>query len=243
MASYYDSYDSRPRPSRRDEPSTKSRTESHLKPTAGPYPTSPSVQGRARGGVHTDGQNDHDYNHATRRSSRQSYDPRYHYPPPLPPDTGRPPRHPPSPNRKRYTWPPLPTCEDEATALAKEAGTQKLLQDTCKDEASSRGTIDQEPLLQDVPEFMHRDERRFVRVSDSSREKTTSHLPTPPSSEDERARKASRRPSKLDMSFKKVDDNVPEIAKRAASPYAFRPSRQPKNDASGDRLLFARNHA
>ena len=236
MASSYDAYDSRPRSSRRNESFSKSRDRYYLKPTAGPHFTSSSGEGRGRGGVNGDGQSDNEY--ASKRSSRPSLDPRYHYPPPLPPDTGRTPHYPPSPNRRQYSWPPQPTCEDEAAALAKEAGTQSLLKTVGKDEARSRGTIDQEPIVQDVPELVNREERRFVPVTDNARQQATSPpVITPPTSEDERERKAKRRPSKLDMSFNKFDDSVPEMSKRAASPYAFKPSRQPKDEPSADAFL------
>ena len=231
MASYYDAYDSRPRPSRRHESLTRSKDESYLKPTAG------ASEPRQRVGERpSDGQNN-GYG-SERPANRPSYDPRYHYPPPLPPDTGRPQRQPPSPNRKRFTWPPQPTCEDEATALAKEAGTQKVLSEIRKDEARSRGTVDQWPIVKDVPEFIGKDERAYVVTSDSDSKSTTSNLPTPPTSEDEKARKANRRPSRLSMKFDNRDSAVPEMSRRAASsPYTYRPTKTAQDDMSFDRFL------
>ena len=226
MASYYDAYDSPSRPSRRNDSYTQSY---YLKPTTGA-----NEPPRRRGGEKaTEGQNS---GYPSQRSPNgYSHDPRYDYPPPLPPDTGRPPRRTASPYRKRHIWPPQPTCEDEATALAKEAGTQKQLREVGKDVAESRGTVNQETLIEDVPEFMNKDERRFVL---GSRDSGVAGLPTPPTSEDEKARKASRRPSKLNMNFNKVSNSVPEVGKRPASPYAFSKSNaQSRDEPSFDRFL------
>ncbi len=121
--------------------------------------------------------------------------------------------------------------------MKKEAGSQRLLRDLSKDEVPSRGRVDQEPMIEDVPEYINKDERRFVMGGRGSPDKQ----PTPPTSEDERARRrARRRPSKLDMNFKKVDDSVPEIlSKRTSSPYAFTTaSHTPaKEDIAGGRFL------
>lgn len=226
MASY-DSYDSQsPRYSRpRNE---------YLKPT-----TDASGTRRRVGETTSDGQNrEQRGQRSPNRHPRKEYDTRYDYPPPLPPDTGRSvPRREHSRLRKRRSWPPLPTCEDEATSLRKEAGSQKLLRELSKNEVPSRGRVDQEPMIEDVPEFINKDERRFVMRERSDVDKQ----PTPPTSEDERARrKARRRPSKLDMNFKKVDEGVPEILnKRTSSPYAFSKAGQipAKEEASAGRFL------
>lgn len=225
MASYYDAYDSRSRPSRRNELPTRSRDEYYLKPTTGanePRRSGESVTGQNRSCA------------SQRSPNRYGYASRDDYPPHLPPDTGRPPRRSASTNRQRSSWPPLPTCEDEATALAKEAGTQKQLRDIGKDAAESRGTVNQEPIIQDVPELINKDERRFVL---GGRDIDGANLPTPPTSEDEKVRKANRRPSKLDTNFIKVQNSVPEMGKRPASPYAFKPSTQSQDEPAFDRFL------
>ncbi|KAK5116090.1 hypothetical protein LTR85_009372 [Meristemomyces frigidus] len=171
-----------------------------------------------------------------RRPYRHSYDQRYHFPPPPPPpDSGRPGRPHRSPLRRRYEWPPQPTCEDEAVALAKEAGAGDLLKEIGRDEAGSRGTIDQDPIIQEVPEFINQHDRRFVVVSDSEKDLTSTGIPTPPTSEDERARKVRRRPSRLNTA---LDDGVPELSKRTSSPYAFtKPTKLQRDVSSADRFL------
>lgn len=142
--------------------------------------------------------------------SATRYDPRYHYPPPPPAASERAPR-------KRRVWPPQPVVEDEAIALRKEAGSQRLLKSVGRDEVPSPGTIDQDPVIVDNPEYINEHEKRFVfkQVPDRG----ISALPTPPTSEDERARKARRRPSRLES--KKDDERAPELATRTASPYAY----------------------
>ena len=221
------------RSSRRYDTYPRPRDDSYLRPSAGT-----SEPRRRSGERREDGKNQGN----ARRPSPYGYskDPTHDYadyPPPLPPDTGRPSRPKRSPSRRRPSWPPAPTCEDEAASLSKEAGSQQLLFNVGKDEARSRGKIDQEPILEDVLEYINQHERRFV-LSEQPTPKTD--LPTPPTSEDEKARKARRRPSKLDMGFQKVNDHVPEMTKRSASPYAYsRPSTQPKDETPTDRFLSA----
>ena len=223
MASYYD-YDPRQRSSRRNDSYTRPQEDSYLKPTSG------ASEPRRRVGEGQSGRYE-----SQRSSSRYRYDSKDDYPPPLGPDTGRPPRRAPSRNRKRYSWPPQPSCEDEATSLAKEAGAQKLLKDVGKDKAVSRGRLNQEPIIEDVPELINKDERRFVL---STQETSNSRLPTPPTSEDERTRKANRKPSKLNMNFNKVSNTVPEASKRPASPYAFsKPTSSRKDELPIERFL------
>ncbi|KAK3680393.1 hypothetical protein LTR37_021270 [Vermiconidia calcicola] len=231
MASYYDADDSRTRPSRRNDPYQRPRDEDLLKPTTGARDS-----GRRVGETSTDGQNN-GYSRKQRSPNRYAYDSRYgDYPPPLPPDTGRPPapaRRAVSSTRRRNSWPPKASCEDEAASLAKEAGSKQLLKEIGKDEVRSRGSVDQEPMILEVPEYINQDERRFVL----DRDRPSSDLPTPPSSEDERTRKARRRPSKLNMKFDKLDENVPEMNKRTSSPYAYtNPKRLSKDDLSFDRF-------
>lgn len=158
--------------------------------------------------------------YSTPRSYRHSsYHPEYH-PSPPPPDQGRPgppPARAPQPQR-RNTWPPPVTCEDEAVSLAKEAGTAALLKDIGKDEAQLRGTVDQDPIVQDVEELSNQFERRFVLSGETMKDAASTGIPTPPTSEDERARKMKRRPSRLQID---LEDRAPEVQGRTASPYAI----------------------
>ncbi|KAK3072961.1 hypothetical protein LTR53_005872 [Teratosphaeriaceae sp. CCFEE 6253] len=235
MAAYYDPYDSRPRITPRTDSFSRPRdSESYVKPAAG-Y-ASPSHYERV-GEVTARP----DYLPRAQRYSYESRDPgyQYQYPPPPPPDVGRPGPPPRShTNRPRDSWPPSPKCEEEAVSLAREAGTAAILEglkEVGKDEVQSRGVIDQEPLIEEVPEFVNQDERRFVLASDSEKEGRSTGIPTPPTSEDERTRRLRRRPSRLRTHF---DNAVPEVTRRTASPYAFtRPSKLPKDRSSSDRFL------
>lgn len=111
-------------------------------------------------------------------------------------------------------------------SLKKEANAQDLIKEVVQDEVPARGSVDQEPLIQDT-ELVNMLERRFV-LAESGR---SNGAPTPPTSEDEKARKARRKPSKLDISS---GDSVPEVSKRTSSPYAF----SKHNDtSSSDRFL------
>ncbi|GAB7360450.1 hypothetical protein MBLNU230_g8404t1 [Neophaeotheca triangularis] len=167
-------------------------------------------------------------------SAEYRYDPRYQYPSSsglLAPEGGRHGRsrsH--SRRRKRHPWPPAPLAEDEAASLAKEAGTQRILKDIGKDAAISRGSVDQEPIIEEVP-GMYRDYSHVV-VSDDESVKSKNGLPTPPTSEeDEKARRGRRRPSRLYTDF----NAIPDFTKRTSSPYAFsKPSVLPKDRSSGE---------
>jgi len=118
-------------------------------------------------------------------------------------------------------------------SLAKEVDGQKVLRESGKDEAQSRGTIDQDPIIQDVPERINEHERRFVVVSDLEGEAKSSGALTPPTSEDERTRRVKRRPSAIHTD---LNQKVPEMGKRTASPYAFTKPPQPTS-SSNDRFL------
>ena len=230
MASYYnyDPYDSRPRQSHRTESfSRPTRDDGFLKPNAGP-------RENASGGERRSGGPDSPSTYANRPSNRPSndsrydsrYDPRYSYPP----------RRSPSRARKRRSWPPQPCVEDEVTSLKKEAGSDRLVRQAGKEDVVLRGKIDQEPIIEDVSESANKDAKRHVPKPKDGR--STGGLPTPPSSEDERQRKASRRPSKLDMSFRDLDAFVPEMNKRTSTPYSFTRSAQtPQPQPSDARFL------
>lgn len=164
---YYDSYDSRPRARSRSRPqprpadSARSRVkdEAYLSPTV-PYamPTLPQIVGSDE---FTD-------TGISRRSERYSYDDRYSYPSHHSQDPAR------SKSKarsvqKRRSWPPAPIVESEATSLAKEAKTKQTTGGSNEDEAPSKGVIDQEPIIQDVPEYIEAQKRQSVLQSDSEK--------------------------------------------------------------------------
>lgn len=227
---HYESYEATKRPQRRYETT--------------PAPTSSAPQdAHVRAGYvlshrHINQHNANTINRHSHYSSRPSsdrYDPRYHAlrapstpsSPSTPTSSIRGSR---SPLRKRRSWPPQPCAEDEVTSLRKEAGAQKLLKEIAKDDVPSRGSIDQDPLIAEVPGYQSQNERRFVW---SGSERGSTGILTPPTSEDERAGKtARRRPSRLNIS--KDDESVPEMAKRTASPYAYKPSNLKREESSGE---------
>ncbi|KAK4506961.1 hypothetical protein PRZ48_000694 [Zasmidium cellare] len=170
----------------------------------------------------------------SRPNNRYSYD---HYQPrpyyaPRSPTSERVPRYSPrSPvAKRRSSWPPPAFAEDEVVSLRRESNAQQLLRDVGKDEAAARGTIDQEPLIIDNADV--KCDRRYA-ASDSERDtRKPMAMPTPPTSEDERARKARRKPSKLVIN---EDDRVPEMSKRTSSPYAFTKPTKLQSTNSNDR--------
>ncbi|OQO08484.1 hypothetical protein B0A48_06354 [Cryoendolithus antarcticus] len=109
--------------------------------------------------------------------------------------------------------------ESEAASLAKEAGERRPLSEGGKDEAISRGDVDQEPIIQDAPDYVPEHERRFVFIPKSAPGGTSSRgVPTPPTSEDERTRRRRRHPENLNLSS---GPTAPEIDRRKAAPYAY----------------------
>ena len=112
-----------------------------------------------------------------------------------------------SPPRPRRTWPPPPTVEDEKTALARESRHD---QGSVSDETPSRGSLDQDPIILEVPEYIP--DRRFVMLPSES--KTTKSNPTPPTSDDERNKRGRKKVPKLETV------SLPEMG-REPSPYAW----------------------
>ncbi|KAM0706490.1 hypothetical protein Q7P35_005817 [Cladosporium inversicolor] len=155
-----------------------------------------------------------------RRSDRYSYDDRYSYPSQRSHDPTRARSRARSSVRKRRSWPPPPIVESEATSLAREAWSKQPPSESGEDEAPSKGDIDQEPIIQDVPGMHVPQEQRYVLLSDSEKEAPSAKsIPTPPTSEDEKAsRGRSKRPSNLGLDMSEV---APEFQKRAPSTYAY----------------------
>ncbi|KAH7318603.1 hypothetical protein B0I35DRAFT_479090 [Stachybotrys elegans] len=65
----------------------------------------------------------------------------------------------------RRSYPPAPTCEDEADSIAREHGVP-LASTSLDDEPQSRGEVDQNPIMVEVHEF--NPERRFVLVENTN---------------------------------------------------------------------------
>ncbi|WPH03336.1 Hypothetical protein R9X50_00621300 [Acrodontium crateriforme] len=230
MASYHNTYDLRPRQSTREDTaySPSPRNPSFLTPPAGQT----STRGQRRSD--DEARSASTYRSSREKSTRYHYDPRDNYPPPLSPSLGRP--EPPRLPRKRASWPPRPTCEDERASLAREAGTQVLLNTLKKDEAVSRGSIDQEPILQYSPEFKHKFEESCSSTGLTTGRKSTqgSGIPTPPSSGDERFQNVH---SQTSWPNKPIHE-VPELSRRTAAPYSYtKPANVPNISTSSDRFL------
>jgi hypothetical protein len=166
----------------------------------------------------------------SRRSDRYSYDDRYSYPSHHPQDPARRSKSTArSVVHKRRSWPPAPIVESEAASLAREARLKRPPSEKGEDEAPSKGEIDQEPIIQDVPEYLNAQGRGNAVVSDSEKEAPSAKsIPTPPTSEDERAsRGRSKRPSNLELD---MSDIAPEFQRRAPSTYAYSRSTPVKED-------------
>lgn len=166
---------------------------------------------------------------SSRRSDRYSYDDRYSYPSQRSHDSTRSKSTARSAVRKRGSWPPPPIVESEATSLAREAWSKPPRSDSGEDEAPSKGDIDQEPIIEDVPGMSVPQEQKYVVLSDSEREAPSAKsIPTPPTSEDERvSRGRSKKPSGLGLDMSEI---APEFQKRAPSTYAYSRSTPVKED-------------
>ncbi|KAH9819326.1 hypothetical protein Tdes44962_MAKER05272 [Teratosphaeria destructans] len=218
MASHYDAHE-RQRTSRHDSfHRPRDQEPSHHRKHSAGY----ASRGSARGG---DADTVRGSSGSERKAFRRSYDPRdsAYYAPPPSVEHGRPHRRG-SPNRRRHSWPPQPFVEEESRSLAREAGAQALWRDIQRAEAPpSRGIIDQEQIIEEVSEYrttVAKPDENNVNPSDLKYNVKThsTGILTPPTSEDERARKLRRKPSKLNTN---LEEAVPEMSKRTSSPYAF----------------------
>ncbi|KAG9830786.1 NAD(P)-binding protein, partial [Aureobasidium melanogenum] len=171
---------------------------------------------------------DDSYNKPRRARNDSTLDPTYH-------DFTQPYLYPSIPTRTRSRaptksrdhsraprrWPPLPYVEDEEDSLRREYKPEP----THNDHIPSRGTIGQDPLLIDVPDFIP--DRRYVWVP-SARESPIAH--STPSSDDERARRREKRKGPWIETT-----GLPEM-RREASPYAWTkptPSSQTQKTSEG----------
>lgn len=124
---------------------------------------------------------------------------------------------------RKKTWPPSPSVEDETEALAKEAsslaGSQGQGRDDGEPPMNTRGTVDQESILDEIeqPKLAHDDDRRFVLVSDSS---TDHDAATRSSIHRERRRKSVAERGHMSH----IDTNVPDpplFTERERTPYGY----------------------
>ncbi|KAH3984091.1 hypothetical protein HBI56_075210 [Parastagonospora nodorum] len=143
-----------------------------------------------------------------------SYEPRA---PTLPRRSAAPPQYPSHPSSRyarKQTWPPSPSVEDETAALTKEVVSQAGAGQGADGEppAHSRGSVDQEALLEDMEDP---DDRRYVLVSDPSIITPTDH----------RRRSFAERGN---MAHIKTDvADPPMFTERVSTPYAYtKPQRE-----------------
>ncbi|KAF2258766.1 hypothetical protein CC78DRAFT_537579 [Lojkania enalia] len=134
-------------------------------------------------------------------------------------------------------WPPSPSVEDEADSLAREFPSHLADQDEdapSSDEAKSRGTVDQYPIIEEVEQpnvtLQDSDERRFVLVSDPSAD-INSH-----STARDRRKSFAERGNMHNLNT--AVDDPPVFTKRVSTPYAYtKPQKESTLPSSGDYFL------
>jgi hypothetical protein len=149
--------------------------------------------------------------------SSYAYEPRA---PPLPRRSAAPPPEPyPTaypysslPTRRKQTWPPSPSVEDETASLTKEvgsaAGAGRAQGPDGEPPVHSRGTVDQEKLLEEIEDP---DDRRYVLVSDPSTSSSTAQGRRRRSF----AERGNMAPIKTDV------EDPPVFTERVPTPYAY----------------------
>ena len=135
------------------------------------------------------------------------------------------------PSRKQRSWPPSPSVEDEPEALAREAGPASVSGDDSSDEACSRGSVNQEPIMVEVK----LDEKDLRSLHTPSTGSENSKTPSETSGSDsEASRRGRRKIARIDIE----NDQVPEFVQRKPSPYAFAQNPPKATDRhSGEYLL------
>ncbi|KAH7075447.1 hypothetical protein BKA63DRAFT_511502 [Paraphoma chrysanthemicola] len=132
---------------------------------------------------------------------------------PRPPPPYRP--HP----RKQQTWPPSPSVEDETASLTREVHPPTPTSaPEGEPPGATRGTVDQETLLEDIGSP---DDRRFVLVSDSRDDDHVSPQAPSSSIRDRRRKSVAERGNMapIDTAIERVDP--PVFTARVSTPYAF----------------------
>jgi hypothetical protein len=139
-------------------------------------------------------------------------------------------QHPSSSSRRNHSrtcrrWPPQPTVEEEKDSLRRELNPDPA----DNDHIPARGSLEQEPILIDVPGYTP--DRRFVWVP-STKKSPETHS-TPPTSDDERARRREKRKGPRVETI-----GLPEM-QREASPYAWsKPTPSSRTFAKHDQGTF-----
>jgi hypothetical protein len=146
---------------------------------------------------------------AARRPYYDSYEPRASPPSRRP---AAPPQH--RNHARKHTWPPSPSVEEETVALTKEVrpvGGQKVKEG--EPPINTRGTIDQEIILEDIE---LPDDRRYVLVSDPSTGDSS-----PDRSSNIRDRRRRSFADRGNMPHIKTDVDPPVFTERISTPYAY----------------------
>ncbi|KAG9185925.1 hypothetical protein G6011_07256 [Alternaria panax] len=125
------------------------------------------------------------------------------------------------PHMLRRTWPPSPSVEDEGEALAKEAPSSVTPSGQAEGEppVNTRGTVDQDSLLDDIepPRLAQDHDRRFVLVSESSTDDHGAHGTSTP-----RHRRRRSFAERGDMSHINTDvPDPPLFIERERTPYGY----------------------
>lgn len=146
------------------------------------------------------------YSYSPSHSSYDPYDRRYAA------SSAHPTRRPAA--RRKHTWPPGPSVEDEKVSLAKEVpSSRNKLKGESDGDAIAPGDVDQYPIIQDNPnrpkvDRGFSDDRRFVLVSD-------------PSAEADAKNAAARRRRSGNIPPLKTDLDPPVFTERVPTPYAY----------------------
>ncbi|KAF2105516.1 hypothetical protein BDV96DRAFT_509257 [Lophiotrema nucula] len=169
--------------------------------------------------------------------SYSSSEPRYAAPPAQPPLPKRSSAYSYRPDtRKQNRWPPRPSVEDEAAALAREfpspVGSE---QEQSSGEAKSRGSVDQYPIIEEIEQArvaQHIDDRRFVLVSDPSTDGDSQ------STIRDRRRKSFAERGNMPYLKTDIPDDPPLFSKRVSTPYSYtKPTKESTAPSAGDYFL------
>jgi hypothetical protein len=136
---------------------------------------------------------------------------------------------------RRNRWPPSPSVEDEAVALAREYPSSAGEVDGERSgEAKSRGSVDQYPIIEEIAQPRNAqldDERRFVLVSDPHSEEAPNY-----GARDRRRKSFAERGN---MPHLKTDLNEPPVfTERTSTPYAYtKPQKESLAPSAGEYFL------
>ena len=145
--------------------------------------------------------------------------------------SGAPPRH--RTSTRRTTWPPAPAVEDESVAAKKEVSTV-VGSDEGEPPINTRGTVDQEYLLDEIeqPKQSNHDDRRFVFVSGAGDNGLNAA-----SGAYEARRKSFAERGNMPHLNTDVEGDPPLFTKRVSTPYSYTPHKESAVPASASRML------